>query len=378
MRILVLNAGSSSLKVSVIGDGDDTLESVELGAPDNAATLSALTGRLNAWKPVDVVAHRIVHSGPHLRDTVIVDDRVRRLLDAAAELAPLHVPPALHILDLARSLLPVPQVACFDTSFHATLPAAAATYALPTRWREEYGVRRYGFHGLSCAWSLRRAAALLDTDARALDLLVAHLGSGASVTAIRDGVSVDTSMGFTPMEGLVMATRAGTIDPGALLWLQTARGVTASEMGDALEHRAGLTALAGTGDMRALLAAAAAGEESALLARDVYVHRARSLFAAMAASLRRLDAIVFTGGVGEHAAEIRSAICAGLRVLRVGTEAAGAGSGVDAVISPAGAPVALLVVHAREDLQMAREVRALLKKPYPPTAPRSVRIDRAR
>jgi acetate kinase len=377
MRILVLNAGSSSLKMSVVGDGDDTLESVELGAPGDPATLAALTDRLNAWKPVDVVAHRIVHSGPHLRDTVVVDDRVRRLLDAAAELAPLHVPPALRILDLARRLLPVPQVACFDTSFHATLPAAAATYAVPARWREEYGVRRYGFHGLSCAWSLRRAGALLDTEASALHLLVAHLGSGASVTAIRHGVSVDTSMGFTPMEGLVMATRAGTIDPGALLWLQTARGVTAASMTDTLEHDAGLTALAGTGDMRALLASAAAGDDQAGLARDVYVHRARALFAAMAASLERVDAIVFTGGVGEHAAEIRSAICAGLRVLGVRAEDGAAPGGVDAMVSPAEARVALLVVHAREDLEMAREVRTLLEMPSPPTAPPSVHSDRA-
>jgi acetate kinase len=291
---------------------------------------------------------------------VIVGDAVRAQLEAAAQLAPLHVPPALAVLDAVRERTNLTQVACFDTGFHATMPAAATTYAVPPSWREDMGIRRYGFHGLSCAWSLRRASSLLGRSPESLQFVVAHLGAGASVTAIREGRSADTSMGFTPLEGLVMATRSGSVDPGALLYVQTHSGMSAGAMNDALERSSGMLGLGGSADMRDILARANAGDAQAALTRDVYVHRARAQLCAVAASLDHLDAIVFTGGIGEHAVEIRDGICSGLGVLGVLPPDASHPDGDDAVINAANASVAILVVRAREDLEISREVRGLL------------------
>jgi acetate kinase len=235
-----------------------------------------------------------------------------------------------------RAALPgVPEVACFDTAFHATLPPAAATYALPRRWRERYHVRRYGFHGLSHAYAARAAG-----DARRI--VTCHLGAGASLCAVLDGRSVDTTMGFTLLEGLVMATRSGSVDPGLLLWLQRHEGVSIDSMADALEHESGLLGLAGTADMRVLLER---DDDAARLAVEVYVHRLRSGIAAMAASLGGLDALVFTGGVGENSARIRELACEGLAHLGVGA---------------AERRVPVHVIHAREDLEIARQARDLL------------------
>lgn len=362
MHVLAVNAGSSSLKLSVIGANDETLAETELpGAQAGSAHEDALFGFIAAQQGLGAVGHRIVHGGAVLQAPVIVDDTVRAKLDVAAQLAPLHVPPALAVLDAVRARTRLPQVACFDTAFHATLPAAATTYAIPRAWREDYGIRRFGFHGLSCAWALRRASAMLGRSTESLQLVVAHLGAGASVTAIRDGRSADTSMGFTPLEGLVMATRSGTVDPGALLYVQTHGRVGPAAMNEALERGSGTLAIGGSADMRAILARAGAGDAAAVLARDVYVHRARALLSAVAASLDRLDAIVFTGGVGEHADEIRSRICKGLGVLGVvAPDAVGPIKG-DAVISTPQALVKVLVVRAREDLEISREVRELIR-----------------
>lgn len=357
MRILAVNAGTSSLKLSVIGDGDATIVERELGASEGAA--SPLDSFLTDAGEIDAVGHRFVHGGDLFREPVRVDDGVRAALDRVVELAPLHMPPALALLDVARERLAVPQVACFDTGFHASLPESAYTYALPRAWRA-MGVRRYGFHGLSCAWSLRRAAGLLHQREQDLHILVAHLGSGASVTAIREGHSADTSMGFTPLEGVVMATRSGSVDPGALMWLQTARGVDAERMSTALEHESGLAGLTGVGDMRDVERRAAAGDSDAAVAIGVYVHRACAHLASVAASLDRVDALVFTGGVGEHAVELRESICAGLGVLGMPRRIATAADGADAVVSAREARPAVLVVRAREDLEMAREVRSVL------------------
>jgi len=228
----------------------------------------------------------------------------------------------------------VPEVACFDTAFHATLPPEATTYALPRAWRERYGVRRYGFHGLSHAYAARSAG-----DAR--KVVTCHLGAGASLCAVLDGRSVDTTMGFTPLEGLVMATRSGSIDPGLLLWLQRQERLGVDEMADALEHESGIFGLAGTADMRELLERE---DRDAQLALDVYIHRLRAGIAAMVASLGGLDALVFTGGIGERAARVRELACAGLDYLGVGTSA-----------------VRVLTVRAREDLEITRQARALLR-----------------
>ena len=358
MQILVVNAGSSSLKLSVIGDGQETVASSELGSPADRGVIDEMLAFVAAHPGVRAAGHRIVHGGPHLSEAVVVNDGVRAALDEAAAIAPLHVPPALRILDgLATTNLT--HVACFDTGFHARMPPAATTYAIPAEWREHFGVRRYGFHGLSCAWALRRAAELLGRSPAELRLVVAHLGAGASATAIRDGHSVDTSMGFTPLEGLVMATRSGSVDPGALLWLQTSGGVGAAEMSAALEHESGTLGLAGTSDMRDVLGRASGGDPAAILARDVYVHRAAAVIAGMAAALDRLDGLVFTGGVGENAAPIRAAICERLAVLGVAPPDRPPPDG-DGPLNVPGSRVPLLLVHAREDLQIDLEVRRLL------------------
>ena len=336
MRVLVVNAGSSSLKLSLLDADDNELWSEDLSAPRAVMepdVVSAALAELPA-KP-DVAGHRIVHGGERFREAVVIDEHVEAALRELTELAPLHQPKSLAALDaVRRALRNVPEVACFDTAFHATLPPEAATYALPPAWRERYGVRRYGFHGLSHAYAARAAG-----DARRI--VTCHLGAGASLCAVLDGRSIDTTMGFTPLEGLVMATRSGSVDPGLLLWLQRHEGISSEEMADALEHESGLLGIAGTADMRELLAR---NDRDAQLALGVYIHRLRAGIAAMVASLGGLDALVFTGGVGERAPRVRELACAGMEHLGVGTPA-----------------VRVLTVEAREDLEIARQARALLQ-----------------
>ncbi len=356
MRILTVNVGSSSLKLRVVGDGDRVeKEGASDGQADHAGVLRAFIAEAG---DVDAIAHRLVHGGPALRRATVVDDTVRHELERAAALAPLHMPPALALLDEARALSPCPQIACVDTAFHAGMPDAATTYAVPARWRE-WGVRRYGFHGLSYAWSSRRAAELLNTSPAELQLLIVHAGSGVSACAVKDGRSVDTTMGFTPMEGAVMATRSGTVDPGALLWLQDAHQVTAEDMTGLLEHGSGLVGLCGLSDLREVEREAARGDAACAAAIDVYVHVLSRCIAGLTASLDRVDALVFTGGVGEHSGLIRTRICSQLRILGVPATLAPADG--DAVIAPRADGPGVVVVTAREDAQMAREARELLR-----------------
>jgi acetate kinase len=362
--VLVVNAGSSSLKLRLLGPGDELLASGDApasGGAVDAGELRAALDRLGAGR-ADAVGHRIVHGGAELTEPVRVDAEVERRLRALTDLAPLHQPKSLDALDAVSAALPqVPRVACFDTAFHAHLPAAAATYALPAAWRERWAIRRYGFHGLSHAWASRRAAELVGRPPAALRMVTCHLGAGASLAAVRGGVSVDTTMGFTPLEGVVMATRSGSVDPGLVLWLQQHAGLPADEVADALEHRSGVAGLAGSADMAEVLEAAAGGGQAARLAVDVYVHRLRAAIAAMAAAMDGLDALVFTGGVGEHAPAIREKAAAGLSFLGVALDAdANAAASADAEIGAAGAAVSTLVVTAREDLEVARQVRAAL------------------
>jgi acetate kinase len=341
VRVLVANAGSSSLKLSLLDRDDATLWGTELEAPRAVVEGRALVDAL-AELPTrpDAVGHRIVHGGERFKDAVLLDQEVIAALRELIELAPLHQPKSLAAVDALGDALPdVPAVGCFDTAFHATLPPAAATYALPADWRARYGVRRFGFHGLSHAYAARRASELAGSPRR---VVTCHLGAGASLCAVLDGRSVDTTMGFTPLEGLVMATRSGSVDPGLLLWLQQHEGLDVDEMAEALEHESGLLGLAGTADMRELLAR---DDPDAELALGVYVHRLRAGIAAMVASLGGLDALVFTGGVGEHATRVRELACAGLGYLGVGTP---------------GSSVRVLTVRAREDLEIARQARALL------------------
>jgi acetate kinase len=337
VRILAVNAGSTSLKLSLVGEAGATRAERDATDTDVAAWPHAVLRFLRDSGGADAVCIRLVHGGPRLREAVVVDDSVRVELDTAAAMAPLHVPPVLGLLDALRSELSTPCVACFDTAFHALMPEAAAIYAVPERWRSDLGVRRYGFHGLSCEWSLHVAAQHLQRDPASLQLVVAHLGGGCSVTAVRDAHGVDTTMGFSPLDGLMMATRSGSVDPAAVLWLQTAHGMQAAEVSAALEHESGLLAIAGTADMRQVLSNAKRGDAGAVLAVDTFVHRARAGVGAMLMSLDRLDALVFTGGIGEHAAELRE---------RIGAGCVDSGR--------------ILVVHAREDLQMAAQAEALL------------------
>jgi acetate kinase len=364
VRVLVVNAGSSSLKLSLLGPGDETLAEQELPAPraeiDAAQLRAAMSGGLG---DADAVGHRIVHGGSRFLEAVVVDDGVRDALGELVDLAPLHQPKSLAALDAVSAALPgVPAVACFDTAFHATLAPAARTYALPAAWRERWGVRRYGFHGLSHAWIARRAPQLLGRDGSGLRIVSCHLGAGASLCAIDRGRSIDTTMGFTPLEGLVMATRSGSVDPGLLLWLLEHEAMAESELAEALEHESGLLGLSGTADMRQVLSRNADGDDDAGLALDVYLHRLRALIASMAAALGGLDVLAFTGGIGENNAEIRADADGGLAFLGVSIDdERNRAAECDCEITGAGGAVRTLVVRAREDLEIVGQVRALLQ-----------------
>jgi|ERR1022692_502217 acetate kinase len=355
MRILAVNAGSSSLKLSVVDDNDNVEDAQETDG--DAGSISALRDFAARVGSVDAVAHRLVHGGAAVRHAALVNDQVRRELDAAVALAPLHVPPALALLDAARASIDRPQVVCVDTAFHADIPEFATTYAVPAHWRT-WGVRRYGFHGLSFAWSSRRSAELLHRPVDELHVVIAHIGSGVSACAVRDGRSVDTSMGFTPLEGAVMASRSGTVDPGALLWLQDYHGLTVGAMMRLLEHGSGLFGLCGMSDIRDVEREAALGNQSCVLALDVYVHVLSRVIGGLATSLDRLDALVFTGGIGEHSALVRERVCARLSLLGLTGSLLPADG--DAVVAPADRGSAVIVVTAREDAEMAREARRVL------------------
>jgi acetate kinase len=358
LAILTVNAGSSSLKLRLLGPRDELLAERELPAEGGRADEDGLADAVAHMSDADAVAHRIVHGGERFRGPVRLDAGVAEALRALTPLAPLHQPAALAAYEAVSARLPdLPAVACFDTAFHATIPPAAATYALPAQWRERHGLRRFCFHGLSHAYASRRAAELVGRER--LRVVTCHLGAGASLAAVHDGRSVDTTMGFTPVEGLVMATRSGSVDPGMLLWLLERGGLSVAEVSDALEHGSGLLALAGTADMREVLARAEAGEERAEVALGVYVHRLRAGIAAMAAAMGGLDAAVFTGGVGERSAEVRRRTVDGLAFLGLAI-AADAEPDADADVSAPGASARTLVVRAREDVAMAREARAVL------------------
>ena len=361
-RILVVNAGSSSLKLRVLGPGDVVDGAADLPAPRGVTDARELEDAIRSLGAVDAVGHRIVHGGTVFSGPVRIDAGVVRRLEALTDLAPLHQPKSLAALAAVTAVLPdVPAVACFDTAFHATLPPAAFTYALPPEWRKRWELRRYGFHGLSHAYASRRAAEILGRTPQGLRIVTCHLGAGASLAAVLDGRSVDTTMGFTPLDGLVMATRSGSVDPGLVLWLAEHVGMPPAELAATLERRSGLLGLAGTADMREIVAGAAAGRPEARLALDVYVHRLRGAIASMAAALGGLDALVFTGGVGERAPVVRALAADGLGFLGVALDPARNETGPeDREIGADGAQVRTLVVAAREDVEIAREVRRVL------------------
>ncbi|EWC63220.1 Acetate kinase [Actinokineospora spheciospongiae] len=358
--VLVVNAGSSSLKVRLLA-GEDVVDSLDLTDWSGAEDTDGLERFVTAQSTVDVVGHRIVHGGARFTEPVVLDSGVRDAIAALTELAPLHQPRGVAGIDAVWKVLPdTPAVACFDTAFHTTLPAAAATYALPREWNERWALRRHGFHGLSHSHAARRTAELLGRPLRDLRIVTCHLGAGASLAAVDGGRSVDTTMGFTPLAGLVMATRSGSVDPGLVLWLLEHSGLDLGALTHALESESGLLGLGGSADMREILRRADTGDPAATLAFDVYVHRLVREIAAMTASLRGLDALTFTGGVGEHSPRVRAAATAALAHLGVHVDDSRNTATSDADISTADAEVRTLVVTAREDLEIARHTRTAL------------------
>jgi acetate kinase len=363
-RVFVVNAGSSSLKYEVVDAEASTsvtsgiVERVGVAGSDvadHAAALALALAEVDA-ATIDAVGHRVVHGGSVFVDATLIDDQVIAEIERLSVLAPLHNPPGLEGIRAARAALPdVPHVAVFDTAFHATLPPSAYTYAIDAAVAAEHGVRRYGFHGTSYAYVSARAAEMLGRPLESLRMIVAHLGNGASITAIAGGRSVDTSMGMTPLEGLVMGTRSGDIDPAVLLHLQRVGAFDAAGLDDLLNRRSGLLGLGGHSDMRDLLAASG---PAAALAVDVYVHRLRHYIGAYAAELGGVDALVFTAGVGENSAVIRARAVEGLSFLGLAVDADANTAEVDSarVISPRGSATAVLVVPTDEELQIAREV----------------------
>jgi len=357
VRVLVANAGSTDLKLAVVEE-DQRVAGVTI---EGSPAPDAIEDAIAEFGTIDAVGHRIVHGGVTFVAPVVVDDAVRRTLEGLVALAPLHQPAALAVLDELRRIRPaVPHVACFDTAFHAGLPAEAATYAIPEAWRRQWGIRRFGFHGLSHEWAARRAGELADGP-DPLAVVTCHLGGGSSLAAVLDGHSVDTTMGFSALDGVVMATRPGALDPGLVLWLTRQEGLDAARVEDALYHESGLRALTGDADARVVLERAATGDASARAGLAVMVHGIRAAVAAMTAAMGRLDVLVFTGGVGEHAAPVRAAVADGLGFLGVridpgrNTDATG-----DADVGAPGAAVRILVVTSREDLVIAERVVAAL------------------
>ncbi|MEZ4553006.1 MAG: acetate/propionate family kinase [Dehalococcoidia bacterium] len=366
MSILVVNAGSSSLKLRVLDGDDEVIEHADLPAIEDADDLDAIRALLDRHPSVGAMGHRVVHGGAVFRETTLVTDEVVERLRGVSDLAPLHNPSALAGLEAMRAAAPdLPNLVCFDTAFHSTLRREATTYAVPRRWTEEWGIRRYGFHGLSHAYVARRVPELLGRPAAGLRIVSCHLGAGASLCAIQDGRSVDTTMGFTPLEGLVMATRSGSLDPGIIVHVQRHHGLSVADVERALDEDSGLRGLAGgAGDMREVERDINAGDARAALAFDVYLHRLSASIAAMTASLGGVDALAFTGGVGEGSARVRREATKRLAFLGLSVDDGlnDEGGDDDRVLSPSGAAVPVLLVRAREDLEIAREVRRALDR----------------
>ncbi|MFP4155423.1 MAG: acetate/propionate family kinase [Halothiobacillaceae bacterium] len=383
-QVLAVNAGSSSLKIRLLGPDDqhcdllvehigedrgavlhvdgDALRTEPLPDHDAALThaLQALesNGRIDPADPPAAVGHRVVHGGEHFHAATRINAENLAALRALSALAPLHNPVAVSCIEHLQAHWPeVPQVAVFDTAFHHDLPPAARHYALPASLCREHGIRRYGFHGISVSAVVRATAQRLARPVGELNLIVAHLGSGASMTAVRGGRSVETSMGFTPLEGLVMGSRCGDIDPAILTFLQARTGIDAARLDDLLNHHSGLKGICGENDLRAIHRRAGEGDQDAQLALDVFVHRIRKYLGAYTAILGQVDALVFTAGIGEHDAAIRSAVCAGLDNLGyvVDKQANEKPEKFNGVISAASSRASILVIPTDEEREIARQ-----------------------
>jgi acetate kinase len=373
MRVLVVNPGSSSLKVSVLEPpAIETLSAAEIDwgadatrasgrAASATAILDAITSDGVPASSIDAVGYRVVHGGSRFTAPTLIDDAVVEAIEELASLAPLHNRIAAETIRLMREQLPnIPHVAAFDTAFHASLPPSAYRYPVPESWFRDWGIRRFGFHGLSVTWSVERAAQLLKRPVDELSLVVAHLGSGCSVTAVDAGRSVDTSMGMTPLEGLMMGTRAGSIDPGVILAALDQDRLRPDQLADALDHRSGLLGVSGrSSDVRELLRAETEGDADARLALELFVRRAAAGIAASATALPEVDAIVFTGGIGANSGPIRARIVGRLAVLGVRQISFG-NVELDARLSGPGNQPAIVRVMAREDVVIARAAASVL------------------
>jgi acetate kinase len=376
--VLVLNAGSSSLKYQLVVPETAEVQAKgiverigEPGSPvaDHAAAMQAMARDLaDAGIDLDTVGvravgHRVVHGGPELTDPTVIDDKVLEEIKDLIPLAPLHNPGAVSGIEAARAEFDVPHVAIFDTAFFSTLPAAAATYAIPSDLAQQYRIKRYGFHGTSHQYVSRAAARLVGRDLDQLNQIVLHLGNGCSASAIRGGVAIETSMGLTPLQGLVMGTRSGDVDPGLHTFLHNELGMTIAEIDTLLNKQSGLKGLAGVNDFRELEQRRASGNEEAQLAFEVYVHRLKHYLGAYLALLGRLDVLSFTAGVGENAPTVRAAVADGLDGLgfQVDPELNDIRSKDARVISSDGAPVTIAVVPTNEELAIAQDAAALLQ-----------------
>ncbi len=361
-RVLVLNPGSSSLKWSLLSArAEEVLAGADIpyntAAGDNRGAL--VRRALEQAGDVAAVGFRVVHGGTLFRETVRVDPAMLNRLSTLNELAPLHNPVAVECMTEALQALPnALHCAAFDTAFHRTIPDKAATYALPHEWTDRWGIRRFGFHGLSVAYAVQQVARLLGyTPARHV---VCHLGAGCSITAVLDGRSIDTTMGFTPLDGVMMATRSGAVDPGMMLYL-VRHGTDVDAFYDTLEHRSGLFGVSGvSGDVRDVIAQAGSGNEPARLAYDMFLYSVSRAVGSMAASLGGIDVLTFTGGVGEHQPPLRTHVAGTLRYLRLALDEDVNQCGeLDRDYSASGSPVRIMVIRAREDLSILREVLAV-------------------
>jgi len=396
-RVLVINSGSSSLKYQLIDitgptrlargiveriggpdamathgilvtnapTGDWTETSVTTPVPDHRAALQDVITALrheDLDRGIAAIGHRVVHGGDRFVAPTPIDDAVLDGIRALIPLAPLHNPANATGIEVARQLWSgVPQVAVFDTAFHATLPARAYRYAVPARWYNDHHVRRYGFHGTSHAYVTRRAAQLLDRPLEHLRLISLHLGNGASVTAVEGGRSVETSMGLTPLEGLVMGTRSGDIDPAVVFHVARSAGATLDDIDHALNHASGMLGLCGDNDLRIIESRAAAGDADAELALDVFCHRIRKYIGAYAVVLGGVDGLVFTAGIGEHSPTVRARICKGLELLGITLDPdANADSATS--IGAGNSAVAVLVVPTDEEVEIAEQTLATISQ----------------
>ena len=376
--VLVLNAGSSSLKYQLVvpESGEVVAKGLveRIGEPgataDHGAAMSEMSAQLAeagihlAAAGLRAVGHRVVHGGPDFSDPTLITDAVIAEISDLIPLAPLHNPGAVAGIEAARAEFDVPHVAVFDTAFFTTLPPAAATYAIPTDLARTHRIRRYGFHGTSHRYVSGAAAELVGRPSSELNQIVLHLGNGCSATAVRGGVAVEASMGLTPLQGLVMGTRSGDVDPGLHTFLHNELGMSVGEIDTLLNKQSGLKGLSGVNDFRELEQRRAAGDDAAQLAFDVYVHRLRHYIGAYLASLGRLDVLTFTAGVGENTPSVRAAVVAGLDGLGLIVDPArNETASRDArVISPDGAPVTVAVVPTNEELAIAREAAALVAR----------------